>query len=270
MVDLRFKYRSHGVPQLSNAEIEGHVVQLIRDFAPDLLHNPQALDVEMFAENYLGLQLDYADLSHKGFIWGRMVFNNTLMVVWNPETQEADERPVDDRTIVIDNSLLDDGKERIFRSTVAHECGHGVYHDEYFCLDTLSSSLGYCTSHVPYTRCKEGDIVGSLPLPGRKKRFSSDHEWLEHQAKYFSAALLMNKPAMQTLCHDARTKQFCFDKYPGFENDALIRLVSDCFNVSVTSAKIRIETLKLYLPGCNDNEYSYYNLGTPKYSPVFC
>lgn len=273
MIDLQFKYGANNVPRLSNSEIEQHTLQILKDYHEgDLLVRPQPIDVDDFVEQYARLHIDYADLSHKHFIWGRMVFNNTLVVVWDEECQQADERPVEANTILIDNSLLKEGNEHIYRSTTMHECGHSVYHEEYFCLDNSDSpqhllAQGKC----PYTRCRDRDVIGEM-LPasaGRKRRLYTDHEWLEHHAKYFSAAMLMNKKAMGKLCHSKATKAFCFDGFPHFENDALIYLVSKSFNVSPTSAKIRLQQLSLYLPGADNDESSFYLSGSMKFSPVF-
>lgn len=118
MIELRLRYGANGVPILSNNEIDRHAEALIADYDPGLLSKPKALDVEDFSENYLGLRLHYTYLSHKGFIWGRMVFRNTMILVYNPDGNCADEEPIDRNTIVIENRLIDGIKEHAFRSTV--------------------------------------------------------------------------------------------------------------------------------------------------------
>lgn len=116
-------------------EIDTKAELLIEDYNSSLLSKPQAIDVEDFAENYLGLHFHYTDLSHNGFIWGRMVFNDAKIIVYNSSTERPDEEPVDGNTIVIDNRLLDEKMEHAFRSTVMHEVGHAIYHDEYYYID---------------------------------------------------------------------------------------------------------------------------------------
>jgi len=260
MVDIQFKYGANSVPIISDAEIEHHAMFYIKDYNPNLLKNPQPLDVEDFAENYLGLRLHYTNLSHSGFIWGRMVFNNTMMVVFDSAENRADEEPIDANTIVIDNSLLDEDREINFRSTVMHECGHSVYHPEYYCFDS-TESLKYelSTSHLPYTVCKSGDILGDFN--GGRKRLKSDNDWLEHHAKYFSAAMLMPKAAMQTLCRCAKLQTYCFEKHPAFENDALIAIIAQTFSVSQASARIRLKQLKMHLVSPKESPTSYYICG---------
>jgi len=261
MVDIQFKYGANNVPRMSDAEIERHAMLYIQDYKPELLKVPQPLDVEDFAEGYLKLGFHYTNLSHTGFIWGRMVFNNTLIIVYEPVLNKADEEPVDANTIVIDNRLLDEDREVNFRSTVMHECGHSVYHPEYFCIDysEVSRKSDVDVSHLPYTHCKQGDILGEWG--GRKRKLTSEHDWLEHQAKYFSAATLMPQKAMKALCKNKGLQAYCFENHPEFENDALVAVVANTFRVSHASARIRVKQLKLGLISPNESPVSYYVSG---------
>ena len=94
MVDIQFKYGANNVPRISDTEIERHAMLFIQDYNTDLLKIPQPLDVEDFAEGYLGLNFHYTNLSHTGFIWGRMVFNNTMIIVYDSEKNIAEEEPI--------------------------------------------------------------------------------------------------------------------------------------------------------------------------------
>lgn len=114
MIDLRLKYGTNNIPIVSNETIDEHAELLIGDYDSSLLSMPQAMDVEDFAENYLRLHFHFTDLSHNGFIWGRMVFNDAKIIVYNPDTRCPDEEPVEGSTIVIDNGLLDEKKEHAF------------------------------------------------------------------------------------------------------------------------------------------------------------
>ena len=96
-------------------------------------------------------------------------------------------------------------------------------------------------AHLPYTSCEAKSVVGGTSSSSRKQR--TDIEWIEHQAKYFSAAALMPRKTMRMLCADPKVQQFCFGEHPGYENDALIAMVSKVYNVSFESARIRIKEL---------------------------
>ena len=95
MIDLCLRYGANGVPILSNNGIDSQAEALIADYDPSLLKTPRALDVDDFIENYIGLRLHYTYLSHKGFIWGRMVFHNTKIIVFDPVKNCANEEAVD-------------------------------------------------------------------------------------------------------------------------------------------------------------------------------
>ena len=260
VIDLRLKYGANSVPILSNETINEHAEALIGDYDSALLSSPQAIDVEDFAENYLGLRFHYADLSHNGFIWGRMVFNDSKIIVYNPDKKCVDEEPVDASTIVIDNGLLADNMEHGFRSTVIHESGHAIYHDEYYYIDYYQLPLEdeVEENHLPYTTCKAKNIIG---LSNNSRSLHTDIEWIEHQAKYFSAAILMPRSTMRMLVSNNNIQDFCFKKYPGYENDALVAIVSKTFNVSFESAKIRIKDLGLTLVSKSPAPDSYYISG---------
>lgn len=269
MVDIQFKYGVNNVPRMSDTDIERHAMLYLQDYNAELLKVPQPLDVEDFAEGYMGIHFHYANLSHTGFIWGRMVFNNTLIIVYNPENNIAEEEPVEANTIVIDNGLLAEDQEVMFRSTVMHECGHSVYHDEYYCIDysELPIKSSNNIAHLPYTSCKGADVIGVDSI-GKRKRLQTDHDWLEHQAKYFSAATLMPKSAVRTLCKSPQLQTYCFEKHPEFENDALVAVVSQRFNVSQTSARIRVKQLKLGYVSQNESPMSFYVSGQHHYPMI--
>lgn len=255
MLDLHLDYGTNNVPIISNDKIDEHAEMLIEDYDSDLLAKPQAIDVEDFAENYLGLHFHFADLSHNGFIWGRMVFNDTKIIVYNPKTKRPYEEPIDASTIVIDNGLLDEKKEHAFRATIMHESGHAIYHNEYY---YIALENGCEVDRLPCTYCESKSIIGNI---GSSKKLQTDLDWIEHQAKYFSAATLMPRKTMRMLCADPTVQQFCFGKHPGYENDALIATVSKIYNVSYESAKIRIKELGLAYVSPSPAPNSYYQTG---------
>ena len=80
MYEPQFRCRSNGVPILSHEDIESDAEMFIRDFDPDVLNNPKEVNIEEFAEFYLGLTPEYNNLTHCGLILGRMVFNDVTGV----------------------------------------------------------------------------------------------------------------------------------------------------------------------------------------------
>lgn len=259
-----FRTSKTGVPILRNADIDADAELFLRDYNPELLKTPQPLDVEDFAENYLGLKIHYENLSHNGFIWGRMVFNNRRIPVYVPELGRADYCPVDAGTIVIDNSLIDGPLEYAFRSTMMHECGHDVYHPQIYRED--DNQLCFFTTGPPEERiaatlCRSRDIEGG---GGNKQRsLESDRDWIEHHAKYFSAAMLMPKSMVKLICSEAGLRKRLIDECCGFEEEFLAQHLSEVFNVSPASAKIRIKQLELGFENVPGRNPRFFTIGFP-------
>ena len=125
LVGLSVKRKSNGIPILKDNEIDSYAELLLRLYDSTLLSEPQEIDIEDFVENYLKLDLRYLKLSHSGYIWGRMVFANTKILVYDEANNATNEEPVEGNTVVIDTRLAEDiRKEHALRSTVAHEGGH--------------------------------------------------------------------------------------------------------------------------------------------------
>ena len=237
MINLRWRLGTNKVPVLCHNEIENHVDALIADYNPDLLEHPKALNVDDIAENYFGLRMHYTYLSHNGFIWGRMVFHNAIILVFNANTGKVDEEPIEKSTIIIDNNLLTQKREHAYRSTVMHECAHWIYHRSYYSMDKRE----YINLRPPYTSCGMNSIVGAT-APGS---LHSDHDWIEHQAKYFSAAILMPRKAVYNIYNNPFIKQYIKEYGPNQGYKELTKLLSKTFHVSLESASIRLQNLGL-------------------------
>ena len=258
MIDLRLRFGPNKVPVLHHHEIENHVDALIADYDPDLLEHPKALDVDDFTENFLRLSMHYTNLSNTGFIWGRMVFHNAMILVYNPNTGKVEEEPVEKNTVIIDNTLLIEKMENAYRSTVMHECAHWIYHRIYYSVDKRQLE----NSRPPYTMCDMKNIIGRTN-PGQ---LSSDLDWIEHQAKYFSAAILMPRKAVYQIYHEPFVKKYIRENCIGRENDELARLMSKTFHVSKESAVIRLKSLRLSYKSGYQKDNAFPQVG-PYYEP---
>ena len=245
MIQPRFKTSMTGVPIIRDLAIETDAERLLRDYNPALLDTPQAINVEDFTENYLGLRIHFDNLSHNGSIWGRMVFYNSRIPVYAPEQEKAVFLSMEGGTVLIDNSLVNGWRDREFRSTMMHECGHKVYHSQYYRRESppslwLSSSD---LEQIPATACRKVDVQSSGK--GGQRLLISDHDWLEHQAKYFSSAILMPTSMVMRVYEetDVRKNMGCYEGR-GIEQDFELALMN-IFRVSAQSARIRIRQLGL-------------------------
>lgn len=235
MYQPKLRKQRNGIPVLKNCEIDDHAEAFLRDYNAALLTTPQPVDIEAFAEFYLNLSLDYVFLSHCGLILGRMIFQETERVpVYLPEVNCADYLYAKRGTLLIDNTVLEDKKEYRLRSTIGHECGHWLFHSDYYMGKVQRNHQRY--AHLAeITGCKDSDIVGGAELSG-KRRLITDLDWLEHHAKYFSAAILMPKTPFLFAISDMADRDLL--------NDAeLSEKLANTFRVSPASVKIRLSQL---------------------------
>lgn len=259
MYEPEFRCQKNGVPILSHKEIEDDAENFIKDFDADILKHPRAVDIEKFVEFYLGLTLEYNNLSHCGLILGRMVFNDTDRIpIYDAESRRAEYISASRGTVIIDNTIVED--EHRLRSTMGHEAGHWIYQQSYYYTDPQQLTL-FGMMDMMGTACRKSDIEGG---DGTKRTLTTDHDWLEHQAKYFSAAILMPREAMRVVCGDEAVRRNLTAEAPGFEEIFLANHVAKVFNVSVESARIRIKQLEYDFEPVMHNNPAIFTIGYPE------
>lgn len=241
MVRLNINRKRSGVPVLSRKQIDDLGERLVQDFCPDAMVHPQALDVDLFAQDYLGMEQDYQYLSHCGVYLGMTVFNDTnKVVVFNPDKQEAEYISARAKTIIIDNTLLEEKQEHRYRFTMGHEAaGHGVLHEAYFGYDRNQLTLFDTATEAAMIQCR----TDSSKIAAKDQRFWDDHDWMEWQANAMSSAFLMPKKMVMLVAND--TKKKVQNTNPNIVAYLMAEAVSDIFNVSNEAALYRLKSLGL-------------------------
>lgn len=241
MVRLNISRKRSGVPVLSRKQIDDIGERLVQDFCPDAMIHPQALDVDLFAQDYLGMEQDYQYLSHCGVYLGMTVFNDTnKVVVYNPEKQEAEYISARAKTIIIDNTLLEENQEHRYRFTMGHEAaGHGVLHEAYFGYDRNQLTLFDTANEAAMIQCR----TDSSKIATKDSRLWDDRDWMEWQANAMSSAFLMPKKMVLLVANE--TKKKVQHNNPGMAAYFMAEAVSDIFNVSNEAALYRLKALGL-------------------------
>ena len=166
------KRKRSGAPVLSRKEIDVIGQNIVGDFMPEALKSPQEIDIDLLAQDYLGMDQDFQYLSHCGVYLGMTVFNDTDKVpVYDPQNNCADYISAKAHTVIIDKMLLEENQEHRYRFTMGHEAGHEFLHKEYFAYDpdqmTLFDLMGddFVQSNlVPYPDVEEYSDQEKLAL----------------------------------------------------------------------------------------------------------
>ena len=131
------KSKKSGAPVLSRKQIDIIGEELVREFNPSALVTPQEIDIDLFTQDYLGMDQDFAYLSHCGVYLGMTVFNDTDKIpVYAPVKKCAEYISASAHTVIVERTLLEDDKqEHRYRFTLGHEAGHDIFHPRYFKFD---------------------------------------------------------------------------------------------------------------------------------------
>ena len=113
------KRKRSGAPVLSRKEIDVIGQNIVGDFMPEALKSPQEIDIDLLAQDYLGMDQDFQYLSHCGVYLGMTVFNDTDKVpVYDPQNNCADYISAKAHTVIIDKTLLEENQEHRYRFTM--------------------------------------------------------------------------------------------------------------------------------------------------------
>lgn len=228
--------KKSGAPVLSKKEIDAIGENLVGDFMPDALETPQEIDIDSFAQNYLGMDQDFQYLSHCGVYLGMTVFNDTDKIpIYDPKRECADYISARAHTVIIDKTLLADNQEHRYRFTMGHEAGHEFLHKEYFAYDpnqmTIFDFMG--EAPVPMVQCR----IDTKKMSAKQPAAWNDRDWMEWQANALSSAILMPVSMVRQVAEDVRKR----DIEAVFMNYAIASEVSDVFNVSFQAASYRLK-----------------------------
>lgn len=143
---------------------------------------------------------------------------------------------------VLVSSHLDDGTrpgERRFRSTLAHEGGHGLLHAHLFIQSTHTQDrFGFESDQKPQDRilCRADDIRGV------EVQRSYDGKWWEYQANRAIGGLLLPKKLVEVAARDfLRSGEVTgVSIIPREKRDDAVRHISEIFDVNPVVAKIRV------------------------------
>ena len=233
-----FRTNQANVPILSKDEIDAIGERLVADFCPQAVESPMEIDIDRFITRYLGMNQDFQYLTNCGVFLGMTIFKDTdRVIVYNPQQKRAEYIYVRARTVIIDNSLLEDKQEHRYRFTAGHEAAHGILHAGYFANNPNQLSL-VGSDYVPMVQCR----IDNAKTCQKPVTQSTDKDWMEWQANRLSSAILMPKSMVLKAAHEAENAS----PVANAALEAVVRI----FNVSNEAAHYRLKELG-FVPGMN-------------------
>jgi hypothetical protein len=183
-------------------------------------------DIERFAHNYLGLNIEYKKLSDTGDVLGLTAYGGMELVLDFSGSPVCVTVP--DDTVMLDDKLMTPQSLHRRRFTIAHECAHQI-------LARIEER-------------KTGHSFRKALVSGRKYSFRDLHsvdDWGEWQANSLAAALLIPKSALTMELNewDKPFKPVLYGYWFSRNDYRQMKNLGDSFCVSMSAMKKRLSDL---------------------------
>lgn len=247
--------RNNNTPILSDAEIDEFALAVLKDYKPALLKEPGKIKFQHFLESYLGVNLEFHDIYYEEDekpILGATAFSDGKLKIFNKEDMCISSITVCSGTVIIDNSVMEEGKEGLALFTGLHEGGHVLIHPGVYSSGCPGQMNLFSEELSPIVCCRKGSIESSGTF--RKKR--TPEEWREHHADYFAAAISMPKPVFIPVARNLMREHNIYkdhitygvdDDMDYIAHDLIPESLSEVFGVSKTAAFIKLKKCELVM-----------------------
>jgi Zn-dependent peptidase ImmA (M78 family) len=253
--------RQHNnTPILYDREIDDFAHAVLEDYKPELLHKPGTIDFQHFLESYLGVRIDFQDIFYDDPdrpILAMTVFKNSSIKVFDKENECVKKIIVPARTVIINNLVMEPGKECLALFSGMHEGGHiiihwNVYTGETFDGEAYEPDYDY-DSKIETTVCCRRENIENISI-SKKKRTAK--EWREHQADYFAAAITMPNITFIPYVHRLLRENGYYkrairlgrdNELDILGNDIIPDAISEVYGVSMRAARIKLRKTNFIL-----------------------
>lgn len=219
---------------LSYQNLDVLASSILMEFKPGQM-TLDALEIERFATDFLGLHIRYERLSDDFSILGATTFSPVELELHCQGKPRVISLPAD--TVLLEEQLLRDKKQWLgcLRFTLAHECAHQILY-----------------------RYENADN----PTPEVQKRtyslrdLKSQEDWNEWQANALGAALLMPKAVIAGCMrkYACGRKLICYEHTFSYHDYWVMKNICEILEVSRSALEIRLRQLGYLL----DKPYSEY------------
>jgi len=230
---------------LSKQDIEIIGNELISKFSETYSGEKPVINIEAFAEEFLGLDLIHAKLSDDGKLLGLTTFCGVEIILTRDKREETIKLESD--SILIEEALLDEKQNGRRRFTIAHECGHQI-------IDRLEEERTGVSVRTRLSKDK----------PYHCRELAGAFDTCEWQANYLAAVLIMPPDLIayivDTFRQGEKIKHF---GWRGLEiaDYKCVAAMAEFIGVSVAALRIRLGELGYYEHRpANEFKFSPYDI----------
>lgn len=229
----------------TDKQLENKALELLMQFDNERMYRTKPIDVYAVIEKCLNVPYDWKYLSPDQSILGMTSFSGGLLWVW-PQSKYHDgmlpyQIEIEPGTILIDETLTENGNYGRENFTVMHEIFHHVLHKDFF----NNSPTGY--TYPTTRRTIDGQII------------YTNHKiaTFERQANYCAAVFLMPPELTCNIYRKLYIEAGYNRDVHGFV-DNTIKEMANKFNVSKQAMTIRLQTLGM-IDGNKENLLKWEN-----------
>jgi len=222
-------------PILSNRQIDEYAHAVMKDYKPNLLHEPGTFSFEHFIESYLGLKLLFKDIytdDTENPIMGRTVFHDSIVQIFDRETMNIVDEKVRANTVIIDNAVMNDDFKGRAKFTGIHEGAHYLLHHGV-----------YSVKRTGQICCRRENVENFRGLP------QNAEQWREHQANRFVSSFILPDSTFIPFVHQLMRKYNIFkrsiilgrnDDLDTVAKHLMPEEIADIYGVSKSAAYIKL------------------------------
>lgn len=222
------KVDKYGILYISDDQLERLCYEQLLEYNPHCFETPEPLNVDLFIEDYLGLDISYYDLPNSRQLGFTARTDGTFKIIQNDEIQC---RPIKKGEIVINTRGKTSEAGRGFSEM--HESKH--------------SQTDMDVSPEIFNQYRSKELFEDYA--GRRERKATPLYFLEHQADKYAAYMLMPAPAIKKV-FEMKVFEFAhhsqsWDHSLNLKVSFLVKEMASFFRVSREAMAIRMQELCL-------------------------